>query len=324
MILKKVNLKDDPQLNNIEYQWSYDLVQQAIANTWFPHEVPLMEDLADWNNMTDEEKEAVTLFMSFFNPGEFRVNQSIVMGMMPYVSAPEIHMYLTRQMWEEVNHSLTFEYVLQTFPIDREKAFGYHYELPSMKAKEDYLVKHFDSLSSGDIDIESVEGIQQFVKNIVATNIITEGIWFYSGFMLVLSFRQRNKLRNFSALIDWVLRDESLHLKFGIYLILTILEEYPEIVTDEFAAEIRQMIITAVELEAKYNRDLIPNGILGLNAEYVNQYVQYIADRRLEELGFEPEYGVANPAKWMGTATDTLELVNFFETVNTNYEVNNG
>lgn len=322
MLLQKVNLEDDPQLNQLEYPWAYELVEQAVANTWFPHEVPLMEDLADWKEMTDEEKDAVQLFMSFFNPAEFRVNQSIIMGMMPFIGAPEVSMYMTRQMWEEVNHSMTFEYVLETFPIDREAAYKAHVDIPSMHAKEDFLLTHIKALSEGNIDVTSVEGIQTFVKNVVATNIVTEGIWFYSGFMLILSFRQRNKLRNFSALIDWVLRDESLHLKFGMNLVLTILEEYPEVVTDDFAQEIREMIITAVSLEEKYNNDLIPNGMLGLNAEYVNRYVKYVTDRRLEELGLDPEYGVSNPAKWMSSATDTLELVNFFETVNTNYEVN--
>lgn len=324
MILQKTTLHDDPQLDQIEYKWAYELVEQAVANTWFPHEVPLMEDLADWKKMSEEEKEAVTLFMSFFNPAEFRVNQSITRGMMPYISAPEVIMYLTRQMWEEVNHSMTFEYVLQTFPIDRDRAFKAHVNLPSMKAKEDFLLDHVEALRNGEIDIESDEGIRTFVKNIVATNVITEGIWFYSGFMLGLSFRQRNLLRNFASLIDWVLRDESLHLKFGINLILTILEEYPHIVTEEFAQEIREMILRSVELEEEYNKELLPEGILGLNSEYIMQYVKYITDRRLEELGFEPEYNVSNPAKWMGTATDTLELVNFFETTNTNYEVNNG
>ena len=150
---------------------------------------------------------------------------------------------------------------------------------------------------------------------------ILEGIWFYSGFMVALSFRQRNLLRNFASLIDWIVRDESLHLKFGINLILTVLEENPEIATDEFAAEIQGMIIDAVTMEEAYNRDLLPNGILGLNADYINKYVKYLADRRLEELGFEPVYGVANPAKWMATANDTLQLVNFFESINTSYEV---
>ncbi|MCL8018158.1 ribonucleotide-diphosphate reductase subunit beta, partial [Streptomyces sp. AS02] len=88
-----------------------------------------------------------------------------------------------------------------------------------------------------------------------AYNIILEGIWFYSGFMVALSFRQRNLLRNFGSLIDWVVRDESLHLKFGMNLILTVLEENPEIATDEFAAEIHDMIVQGVEMEEQYNRD---------------------------------------------------------------------
>lgn len=81
------------------------------------------------------------------------------------------------------------------------------------------------------------------------------------------------------------------------------------------------MITDAVELETAYNRDLFPRGILGMNADYVNQYVKYMADRRLEELGFDPAYRVGNPAKWMAAANDTWELVNFFESINTSYEV---
>ena len=130
-------------------------------------------------------------------------------------------------------------------------------------------------------------------------------------------------MRNFGSMISWVLRDESLHLKFGMNLILNLLEENADIVTEEFAREIQDIIIQGVQLENEYNKELFPNGILGLNAEYVNQYVQYVADRRLEELGFEPHFNVSNPAKWMATSTDVLELVNFFEQQNTNYEVNN-
>jgi Ribonucleotide reductase, beta subunit len=139
---------------------------------------------------------------------------------------------------------------------------------------------------------------------------------------VALSFRQRNLLRNFGSLMDWIIRDESLHLKFGMNLILTVLEENPDLQTPEFAEEIKQMILDGVTMEEDYNRDLLPSGILGLNATYINQYVKYLADRRLEELGFEPEYKVSNPAKWMATANDTYELVNFFESTNTSYETN--
>ena len=174
------------------------------------------------------------------------------------------------------------------------------------------------------LDIETVEGKKDFIRNLVATNIVMEGIWFYSGFMVALSFRQRNQLRNFGSMINWVIRDESLHLKFGMTLVHNILEENTELLTEEFANEIRQIVIEGVDLEVKYNLDLFPNGILGLNADYVNQYVMYVADRRLEELGMPKYYNAINPAKWMSTATDVFELVNFFEAQNTNYEVDGG
>ncbi len=148
-----------------------------------------------------------------------------------------------------------------------------------------------------------------------------EGIWFYSGFMVALSFRQRNQLRNFGSMINWVIRDESLHLKFGMNLVHNILEENQELLTEDFAAEIKNIVIEGVNLETEYNKDLFPKGILGLNADYVNQYVQYVADRRLEELGLAKHYNATNPAKWMSSATDVLELVNFFEAQNTSYEV---
>jgi ribonucleoside-diphosphate reductase beta chain len=177
-------------------------------------------------------------------------------------------------------------------------------------------------MMEADLDIETVEGKQDFVRNLVAYNVILEGTWFYSGFLVALSFRQRNLLRNFGSLIDWVVRDESLHLKFGMNLILTVLEENPEICTEDFVTEVTKMITDSVELECEYNKAMFPKGILGLNASYVNQYVQYLADRRLEELGLAAHYNVSNPAKWMATANDTLQLVNFFESTNTSYEVN--
>jgi ribonucleoside-diphosphate reductase beta chain len=309
-------------LKPIKYQWAYDLYNQAVANTWFPNEIQLGEDLGDWKKMSDEEQHALTFLMSYFNPNELLVNKALAFGVYPYVNAPEAHLYLAKQMWEEANHCMAFEYVLETFPIDREAAYSAHTDTPSMARKEAFEVKYISRMAEQTLDISTTEGKKDFVRNLVAYNIILEGIWFYSGFMVALSFRQRNLLRNFGSLIDWIVRDESLHLKFGINLILTVLQENEDLRTPEFAAEIKQMILDGVEMETTYNEDLLPNGILGLNAGYINQYVKYLADRRLEELGFGKHYNVSNPAKWMATANDTLQLVNFFEATNTSYEVN--
>ncbi|MBC7512735.1 ribonucleotide-diphosphate reductase subunit beta [Candidatus Saccharibacteria bacterium] len=317
-------IQDGLLLKPVHYQWAMDLYDQAVANTWFPNEIQLGQDLADWKKMSDEEKHALTYLMSYFNPNELLVNKALAFGVYPYVNAAECHLYLAKQMWEEANHCMSFEYVLETFPIDRETAYNAHNDVPSMVRKEEFTTKYITRMTEQTLDITTTEGKKDFVKNLIAYNIILEGVWFYSGFMVALSFRQRNLMRNFGSLMDWVIRDESLHLKFGINLILTTLEENEDLQTEEFAAEIKQMILDAVEMEEQYNNDLLPKGILGLNADYVNQYVKYLTDRRLEELGFEPHYKVSNPAKWMAAANDTLELVNFFESTNTSYEVNSG
>lgn len=320
MLLGKASPKDY-NLHPIRYQWAYDLYQQAVRNTWFPHEIALKEDLEDWNKMTDDEKHAVEFTMAFFNPTELLVNRVLALGVYPYLKSPECHLYLAKQMWEEANHCVAFEYVLETFPFNRDTIYDTHIDVPAMKAKEDFVGAYLDRMTDDRYDITTLDGKKDFVRNLVAYNIVMEGIWFYSGFMVSLSFRQRNLLRNFGSMINWVLRDESLHLKFGINLVHSILEENPELLTEEFAQEIKDIIVQGVSLDGEYNKVLFPHGILGLNADYVNQYVQYVADRRLEELGLEKHYNVANPAKWMSTATDVLELVNFFESQNTSYEV---
>lgn len=315
---------EDVNLHPLNYKWAYDLYNQAVRNTWFPHEIALKEDLEDWAKMTEDERHAVKFLMAFFNPAELIVNRSLALGVYPYIKSPECHLYLAKQMWEEANHCVAFEYVLETFPFDRDKIFSLHLGVPSMQAKEAYINKYMKRMMEVSLDIETPEGKKDFIRNLVATNIVMEGIWFYSGFMVALSFRQRNQLRNFGSMINWVIRDESLHLKFGMNLIQNILEENAELLTEEFATEIRDIIVEGVNLEVNYNKDLFPNGILGLNADYVNQYVMYVCDRRLEELGLPKFYNATNPAKWMATSTDVFELVNFFEAQNTNYEVDGG
>jgi ribonucleoside-diphosphate reductase beta chain len=312
---------EDMNLHPFHYKWAYDLYNQAVRNTWFPHEIALKEDLDDWEKMTEDERHAVKFLMAFFNPAELIVNRSIALGIYPYLKSPECHLYLAKQMWEEANHCVAFEYVLETFPLDRDNFYTFTSDIPSMRKKKRSLMKYMKRMTEDTLDITTTEGKKDFIRNLVATNLVMEGIWFYSGFMVAFHFRQRNQLRNFGSMINWVIRDESLHLKFGINLIHNILEENQELLTEDFANEIRDLIIEGVDREVNYNKDLFPNGILGLNSDYVNQYVQYVADRRLEELGLPKHYNVTNPAKWMSTATDVFELVNFFEAQNTSYEV---
>jgi ribonucleoside-diphosphate reductase beta chain len=314
-------LRDGLSLKPIRYEWAYDLYNQAVANTWFPNEVQLVQDLTDFDKLSDEEQHALKTVISYLNPNELLINKSLAFGIYPYVNAAEAHIYLSKQMWEEANHFMTFEYIIETFPFNREEIYAAGYGKKSLRDKSDFQTKYLSKVLGG-IDIATTEGKKDFVRSLVAYNIVLEGIWFYSGFMVGMSFRRRKLLRNVGTLLDWITRDENLHLTFGINLLMTILEENPDLQTAEFAREIRAIIVEAVKLEEAYNKDMLPQGILGLNADYVNNYVKFMTDRRLEELGFAKEFNVENPAKWLATANDTLELVNFFESTNTSYEVN--
>ena len=215
MLLGKAAPKDYNIQPSI-YPWAKDLYDQAVRNTWFPHEIALKEDLDDWAKMTEDERHAVEFLISFFNPSELIVNRVLALGVYPYLKSAECHLYLAKQMWEEANHCVAFEYVLETFPIDRDRSFALHEEIPSMIAKEAFINKYMRHMTEEKLDITTADGKRAFVRNLTAYNVVMEGIWFYSGFMVALSFRQRNQLRNLGSMINWVLRDESLHLKFGI------------------------------------------------------------------------------------------------------------
>jgi ribonucleoside-diphosphate reductase beta chain len=204
--------------------------------------------------------------------------------------------------------------------VDRERVFGLHVEHPAVAAKE-LFQRQLTEQWLVTPDVESVEGLQRLVRNLVGYFVILEGIFFYSGFALALAFRQRNLLRGLCTIVDWVLKDESLHLSFGIHLITTILEEHPEIMSAAFGHELRELILRAVELEEAYNRAVLPEPLIGLDADALNRYVRYIADRRLEELGLPVAFGEPNPLRWMVAQVDMPEIVNFFEARNIHYEV---
>ncbi|AEB11598.1 ribonucleotide-diphosphate reductase subunit beta [Marinithermus hydrothermalis] len=319
-----------PSLEAIElfplaHPWAYAHVQQGKHNTWFPEEVPLGEDVRDWHEkLTEEERHAASLLLGFFNPMESLVTQNLVLAIFPYVRAPEARLYLARQIWEEANHTMAFEYVLKTLPVDREKVFAAHREVPAVRAKEAFQTALTQALlQQHPLDLETRSGQEALLKNLVGYFVVLEGIFFYAGFLLALSWRRRNLLKGLGAIIDWTLKDESLHLSFGLHLITGFLEEYSEVMTPRLAREVRGLILEAVQLERAYNQALLPRPILGLSAETLNAYVEYVADRRLEELGLEAAFGTPNPAKWMATEVDVPEIVNFFEAVNTSYEVGN-
>lgn len=306
----------------LRYPWAYAHVQQAKQNTWFPEEAPLHDDLQDWHErLTDEEKQAIEMLIGFFNPMESLVTTNLILALYPLLTAPEVRLYLVRQAWEEANHTMAFEYVIKTLPVDRERVFNLHRDHPAIARKEDFQKRLTHAVLDYDFDLNTVEGKQHFLYNLIGYFVVLEGIFFYSGFALALAFRQRGLMRGLCTIIDWVLKDESLHLSFGIHLILEFLQEHPEVMTAEFGQRVKALILEAVAIEEDYNCAVLPRPLIGISADALNGYVRYVADRRLEELGLGAHFNTPNPLKWMAAQIDLPELVNFFEARNVNYEV---
>ncbi len=159
------------------------------------------------------------------------------------------------------------------------------------------------------------ENDRRLLRDLIAFYVVFEGIFFYVGFTQVLSMGRRNKMTGTSEQFQYILRDESMHLNFGIDVINQIKIENPHLWTEDFKQEIIAMIHEGVDLEYNYAVDTMPRGILGLNAEMFKEYLQFIANRRCAQIGLPQQFpGATNPFPWMSEIMDLKKEKNFFET----------
>lgn len=235
----------------------------------------------------------------------------------PYIIDPRAKMAMTVQMFMEDIHSDFFEMILNTFNMNRDEIYNKSLTNPIMARKQDVVAKaaNFISVSNGGVNPDTIEGKKAILHAILLSSIIQEGIFFYSAFALYFAIRETGKMKNVCNGIDLVLIDESFHLKLGIELILAIIEETPSIIEDqEFVDKIRGTIVEGTEIELDFVKQQFESkSIFNINYNEMEQYIKYITDRRLEELGFAPHYMVnTNPLKFL-EKQDLKTLQNFFE-----------
>ena len=319
-----VNCKqvDVNQLMPLKYQWAWEYYLKGCANHWMPNEVPMQSDLELWksNHLTKEERHVIMRNLGFFSTAESLVGNNIVLAIFKHITNPEARQYLLRQAFEEAIHTHTFQYIVESLSLDQREVFNMYHEVNSINKKDHFEMKLTAEIMADGFSTETPEGLRTFLKNLVGFYVIMEGIFFYSGFVMLLSFKRQNKMIGIGQQFEYIMRDESIHLNFGIDLINGIREENPGIWTPELEKEVREMILEAVELEVAYAEDCMPRGILGLNATLFRDYVQYIADRRLDRLHMSAQFGSKNPFPWMSEVTDLSKEQNFFERKVTEYQ----
>ena len=307
-------------------KWAWDLFIDGAANYLMRTEVPLAKDIEQWKSklLSEDEKLVVKRCLGFFAGSESLVANNLLLSVFKFVTDPECRQYILRQAYEESLHNLTVVYICDSLNLDINEVYEAYNSIPSIKAKDEFLMNITTDINRPEFNINTIEGKREFLRNMITYYVICEGIFFFSGFAMLLSFNRQNKLPGVGEQIQYTLRDESLHIEFGTKLINRIREDNPKVWTKAFEKETIDQIEMAIELELDYARDVLPNGILGLNSDMFIDYVQYIANRRLGNLDIpSPFEDTQNPFPWMSEIIDLEKCKNFFETRVTEYSVGN-
>lgn len=316
------NQVDVNQLMPLKYKWAWEHYINGCANHWMPNEVPMAKDIELWKSdrLSTDERRVIMRVLGFFSTAESLVGNNLVLAIFKHITNPEARQYLLRQAFEEAIHTHAFHYIVESLALNEGEVFNMYNEINTIHAKDQFEMELTQDVMKEDFSTATFEGAQKFLENLIGFYIIMEGIFFYSGFVMMLSFLRQNKLTGIGEQFQYILRDETTHLNFGIDLINGIKEENPELWTPEFQKRIIERIKKAVELETLYAQDCLPTGILGLSAPMFREYVQHIADRRLERIGLKPQFGSKNPFPWMSETIDLGKEKNFFETRVTEYQ----
>ena len=316
---KIVNCRADlNQLVPFKYTWAWDKYLTACANNWMPTEISMAADIKQWQTgkLTEEEQRIVKRNLGFFATADSLVANNLVLAVYKHLTNPECRQYLLRQAFEEAMHTHSYQHIIQSLGLDEGEVFNMYHELPSVGTKAVWAFEYTESICDPNLETKSVEGLQRFVRDLVAFYVIFEGIFFYAGFAMILSMGRRGKMSNTAEQFQYIMRDEALHFSFGLDVINTIRAENPKIWTKEFKAQLKNMISEAVQLEINYAQDCMPDAIAGMNSELYGDYLRYIGNRRCKQLGLTNLYSKdesQNPFDWMSTVIDLTKEVNFFE-----------
>lgn len=318
------NSTTDPnKILPFQYPWARVHYKSGVANNWVPEEVPMQQDVELWKKqggLTEEERRMIMWNLGFFSTAESLTANNIVLAIYRHVTNPECRQYLLRQGYEEAVHTDTFIYCCDSLGLNPEEIYNMYSTIPSIKAKDEFVVNITTTIFDPNFKTDTTENIQKFIFDLIGYYVIMEGIFFYAGFAMMLSLLRQNKMVGIGEQFQYILRDESVHLAFGVDLINTIISENPEIWTEDFKNSVSKTIQEAVKLEETYVDDCLPRGILGLQPEIIKEYVRHIADRRLERINLPKVYNDQNPFPWMSEIIDLKKEKNFFETRVTEYQ----
>lgn len=310
-------------LRPMRYPVFYEMYKSAIRNTWTVEEVDFSSDLVDLRSrLLPAERHLVHRLVAFFATGDSIVANNVALNLYKHINSPEARMYLSRQIYEEALHVQFYLTLLDNYVPDikeREKAFAAIHNIPSIARKGEFCFKWMESGLTVD-RLVTPEDRKRFLLNLICYACCVEGLFFYAAFAYVYFMRSKGLLNGLASGTNWVFRDESMHMSFALEVAETVRREEPALFDADLERQIVAMIEDAVNCETQFADDLLGGGVPGLSTRDMRQYLEYVADQRLQNLSLKPRFGAKNPFGFM-ELQDVQELSNFFERRVSAYQV---
>lgn len=310
-------------LRPMKYPTFYEMYKNGIKNTWTVDEIDFSTDLVDLHSkMTPAEKHLINRIVAFFATGDSIVGNNLVLNLYKHINSPEARLYLSRQLYEEAVHVQFYLTLLDTYiphPDERAKAFAAIDNIPSIQKKAQFCFKWMDSINELN-EVKTPEDRRKFLMNLICFATCIEGLFFFGAFAYVYFLRSKGLLAGLASGTNWVFRDESMHIAFATEVIQTVRKEDPTLFTDQMNDMVVQMIEDAIDCEMAFAKDILDHGVAGLSLNDMRQYLEYVADQRLESLNIPARYHTKNPFGFM-ELQDMQELANFFERRVSAYQV---
>jgi ribonucleoside-diphosphate reductase beta chain len=302
------------ELNDIKYQWAYNLWEVMLNNTWFPKEVDMTRDVSDYKQLTDAEKTAYDKVLAQLIFMDSLQTNNLIDNINPFITSPEINLILVRQAFEEALHAQSYAVMVDSISTNSAEIYELWRRDMMLKHKNDAIAAVYEELGVNPTD-------QNIVKAMFANQIL-EGIYFYSGFTYIYTLARSGKMLGSADMIRFIQRDEVAHLVLFQNMINSTRKERPDLFTKELMDEVYEMFRQAVKLESEWGKYITGGQILGLTNDIIEQYIQYLADERLKAVGLEKIYNVEHPIKWVDQFSKfNDQKANFFESKNTNYSI---
>jgi ribonucleoside-diphosphate reductase beta chain len=310
----------------LKYHWAYDLYKKMKANHWEPEDIQMQKDCEHWRDTTghisEVERWIIKMGIGYFSAAEGIVGDNILHVIREAVTAPELKLVLGRHAQEENIHADSLVYMISSLGINPHECEAMFEDVATIKDKTDFVVSNSRALR-GDVDLTVTENKQALAKNMFLFGQCMEGTQFYGLFGMVLALYRQNKFPGIGQMFSYTLRDESNHIELLRQLFQDLVDENPDIWTEEFREDLRKTMREAVTLEKRFILDCLPVAAVGLTAEEFTSYIDYIGDRRLEGVGLEPlNPPITNPLPWLSEMMEIKKETNFFEGRVTEYRRN--